>query len=150
MDCQRRPFLPFDSLLEGHRIARVMCKRCRHAVDVDPVVLRCPRLYRALRCSKSGAERPAYRYAEKSPAQRTVYSAAQGTPPSAEVFEFESPSRPSALINRRQPGQAQPNAEQENAHREPLVNLLRLDLNIRKALDVGDPLAPRLLRKCLE
>jgi hypothetical protein len=42
---------------EGHQVARITCKRCRHAVDVDPGVLkglRGPRLFRALRCSECG------------------------------------------------------------------------------------------------
>jgi hypothetical protein len=54
----RRALRLLCAMLDGHQIARITCNRCRHAVDVDPDVLkdlRGRRLFRALKCSRCGA-----------------------------------------------------------------------------------------------
>ena len=61
MDAVAARVLRSGAMREGRQVARVTCNRCRHAVDVDPAVLkglRGSRLYGALRCSRCGAREP--------------------------------------------------------------------------------------------
>jgi len=60
MDTARGASLRFGMIQPegGRQIARLTCKRCHHAVDLAPEILRGlrgARLYRALRCSRCGA-----------------------------------------------------------------------------------------------